>query len=377
MSQILYRLLLNSTSLATLLALLAPLLSPLAALSLLTDAAAASTLEANTSSLQVAELPEDQLKDDDDDDDDDGDDDDDDDDDNDDDDDDDGDRVDSEYIRETTTTTTVTEVTYTDLATDYWASGFIYRLASLDVVSGYPDGEFLPNSYLTKAHYAAMVTKAFNKTAVREVVNIRNVSQYYWAYDALQEAYAEGWIDLDDDTFNPEATLTKLEMWVMLARSLGYTEITSTTTTVEEILSVFTDADTIPVEYRGIVAALVERGILVSYPTTTELNLFEMVTRAEACSYLYQAMASMNLVEMFYSQYIVDVVGLFEETTNTTTETTVETTTDTNTVITEGDDDDDDDDDDDGSNCNQGRGNGSEGCDPGNSRPHGGSNDGD
>lgn len=28
-------------------------------------------------------------------------------------------------------------------------------------------------------------------------------------------------------------------------------------------------------------------------------------------------------------------------------------------------------------NCNQGRGNGSEGCDPGNSRPHGGSNDGD
>ena len=29
------------------------------------------------------------------------------------------------------------------------------------------------------------------------------------------------------------------------------------------------------------------------------------------------------------------------------------------------------------SNCNQGRGNGSEGCNPGNSRPHGGSNDGD
>ncbi|MBD2071261.1 hypothetical protein H6F93_27735 [Leptolyngbya sp. FACHB-671] len=52
----------------------------------------------------------------------------------------------------------------------------------------------------------------------------------------------------------------------------------------------------------------------------------------------------------------------------------------------DGDDDDDDDyeydddDDDDGGrsrrrNCNQGIGNGSEGCDPGNSRPHGGSND--
>ena len=47
------------------------------------------------------------------------------------------------------------------------------------------------------------------------------------------------------------------------------------------------------------------------------------------------------------------------------------------------DDEDDNYDDDDGGrgdrprrrNCNQGIGNGSEGCDPGNSRPHGGSND--
>ncbi|MBF2035083.1 MAG: hypothetical protein IGR92_06265 [Leptolyngbyaceae cyanobacterium T60_A2020_046] len=44
------------------------------------------------------------------------------------------------------------------------------------------------------------------------------------------------------------------------------------------------------------------------------------------------------------------------------------------------DDDDNDDDDDDGrrrQNCNQGIGNGPEGCDPGNSRPRGGSNDED
>ena len=66
MSQIVYRLLLNGTSLATLLALLAPFLSPLAVLSLFTDTATAATVEANSSSQQVAELPADQLKDDDD-----------------------------------------------------------------------------------------------------------------------------------------------------------------------------------------------------------------------------------------------------------------------------------------------------------------------
>jgi hypothetical protein len=44
---------------------------------------------------------------------------------------------------------------YTDVTTTYWASSFIYRLASINVVSGFPDGGFLPNAYLTQAQYAA------------------------------------------------------------------------------------------------------------------------------------------------------------------------------------------------------------------------------
>jgi hypothetical protein len=44
-------------------------------------------------------------------------------------------------------------------------------------------------------------------------------------------------------------------------------------------------------------------------------------------------------------------------------------------IIIDEDDDDDDEDDNDRRNCNQGIGNGSEGCDPGNSSPRGGSND--
>jgi hypothetical protein len=63
-----------------------------------------------------------------------------------------------------------------------------------------------------------------------------------------------------------------------------------------------------------------------------------------------------------------------------TTYQTVSTTQGTIGREIDNDDDDDDDDDDRKSRkrrCNQGRGNGSEGCDPGKSNPHGGSNDGD
>ncbi|MGF1523363.1 MAG: S-layer homology domain-containing protein [Leptolyngbyaceae cyanobacterium] len=334
MGQILYRLLLQATPFTALIVVVSPLLPSLVASVFVPDAAIATqetpeTVNAPSTETELAELSEDRSKDDDDDD---GGSDDDDDDD------------DGEEIEERSTTTTIRQVSYTDITTEYWASSFIYRLASINVVEGFPSGEFLPDAYLTKAHYASIVTQAFNQTAVRETVTIRNVSQYYWAYEALQQAYATGFIDLTpDNTFDPESNMTKLELLVMLGRALGYTEVTSDVS-VDELLSVFTDADTIPSEYRVIIASLVEKGIIVNYPTITRLNLFELVTRAEATSYIYQAMVSKNLVEKLYSQYIVDVFGVFQETERTTTvETTVETDRETSDDRPSGGDDDDDD----------------------------------
>ena len=163
--------------------------------------------------------------------------------------------------------------------------------------------------------------------------------------------------------------MTRLDMLVMLARGMGITQV-SEGRSVDAILSVFSDANQIPSEYRVIIAALVERGVLVNYPTVTTLNLFSTVSRAEACSFVYQAMAYLGKVETVESAYIANatnITGLTGLTMTTTTTTTTETNT-----MTVGDDDDDDDD---RQNCNQGIGNGAEGCDPGRSQPHGGSND--
>jgi hypothetical protein len=281
-----------------------------------------------------------------------------------------GDVIIEERRTTTTTTTTVTQTRYTDLSPNYWADTFIYRLSAIDVVKGFPGGVFLPNNYLTKAQYAAMVARSFDMPATRQIVVINNVSQNYWAYRDIQKAVTMGFIDLDGGTFDVEGSLTRLEMLVWLARGLNITEVTSEQS-VEELLSIFSDADDIPSEYRVIIAALVERGILVNYPQLTELNLFEVVTRAEACGFVYQALAYLGSVEQVESVYIVNSANFASLETITIQETV--TTTETSTV--DVDYDDDDDDDDRRQNCNQGIGNGAEGCDPGHSAPHGGSND--
>ncbi len=293
-----------------------------------------------------------------------------------DDDDDDDDDVESGeviYQRRTTTTTTtnVNQVSFSDISTNYWASDFVYRLSAINVVSGFPNGNFLPSNSLTKAQYAAMIAQAFDMPASRQTVTLRNVSSSYWAYSAIQKAYSMGFVEVSNGLFDTNGTMTRLDMFVMLARGLNITQVTSGQS-VDSLLSIFSDANQIPSEYRVIIAALVERGILVNYPTITELNLFGVVSRSEACSFVYQALAYMGKVETIESAYIVNSsnVSSLTETITTTTETTTETG-----EVDMGDDDDDDDDDDRRQNCNQGIGNGAEGCDPGNSRPHGGSND--
>jgi hypothetical protein len=98
--------------------------------------------------------------------------------------------------------------------------------------------------------------------------------------------------------------------------------------------------------------------------TNNRLDLTRVATRAEVCAFLYQSLVSTGRVEAISNSTQVQPSG------TTTTETETNTNTDTETEVetdTEG-----------GrtrQNCNQGIGNGAEGCDPGNSSPRGGSND--
>nr|WP_290221718.1 S-layer homology domain-containing protein [Trichocoleus desertorum] len=259
------------------------------------------------------------------------------------------------------TTTSSTQVNFTDVSRSYWAYEFISRLAQQNIVEGFPDNTFRPSEAVTKAQFAAVLRKAFNQTTVREAIDFRDVSSGYWAYSAIREAYTMGFFGADSDRlFNPTARLTRLDVLVALARGLNYTSVTSTTS-VDTILQGYSDAATIPADVRTLIAALAQRGIVVNYPNTNRLELSRVATRAEVCSFLYQALVSTGRAQSFSSPYVIQQTG------------TVEADDDN-------DDGDDDGDDDDQSterrqNCNQGIGNGAEGCDPGNSSPRGGSND--
>jgi hypothetical protein len=196
-----------------------------------------------------------------------------------------------------------TQVVFTDVSTSYWASTFIYRLVTIQVIQGFPGGIFRPEDTLTNAQFAAILSSAFHSSSVRQSVTIRNVSSSYWAYSAIQQAYSMGFIDIRDNTFNVDQNLTKLDVLVAIAKGLGYTQVSSGRS-VDDILVGFTDTNAIPSEYRSYIAALIEKGVLVNYPNVSTLNLDQPISRAETCALVYQALVSLGQVESVDSAYI-------------------------------------------------------------------------
>ena len=51
---------------------------------------------------------------------------------------------------------------FDDVPDGYWASCDINKLAQSDVVAGYPDGRFKPNTMVSRAEFATMMLKGLN-----------------------------------------------------------------------------------------------------------------------------------------------------------------------------------------------------------------------
>ena len=71
----------------------------------------------------------------------------------------------------------------------HWAEDYIAALAAEEIIGGFPDGTYRPNDPVTRAQFAAIVTKAFAPPAERPAISFRDVSRSFWGYGAIQTAY--------------------------------------------------------------------------------------------------------------------------------------------------------------------------------------------
>lgn len=188
----------------------------------------------------------------------------------------------------------VAQAKFTDVQ-GHWAQGCIEALAKQNIINGYPDNTFRPDATVTRAEYSVMVGKAFpTLKSTRNPIDFLDVPSQHWAYNAIQKAYQAGFLSgYPGGVFKPTENIVRVQALGALAGGLAYT----TQQPIESTLNAaFTDAQQIPAYAKGAIAAATENGLIVNYPTIKQLNPNKPISRAELATSLCRAMPSYTVL---------------------------------------------------------------------------------
>lgn len=173
-------------------------------------------------------------------------------------------------------------VTYTDVATDFWAYNEIYYLTNKNILQGDGNGKFRPKDSVTHAEFIKMIVSTFN---LRETAAVSFTNVPTWVRDGqyLEKAQAQGFLltrYTRDFDFNSK--LSREEAVALIARYLGLDESLAVPS------SRYPDYDKITTAYRDYVLRATGAKI-VQGDDTGKFEPSRILNRSEALRILYTA----------------------------------------------------------------------------------------
>ncbi|WP_162341909.1 S-layer homology domain-containing protein [Paenibacillus paridis] len=110
-------------------------------------------------------------------------------------------------------------ILFTDIS-GHWAEKNIKAAAELGFVSGYKNNQFMPNQQVTRAEFAAMLTRALKLPEGSELVFADTAQIPEWAKPYISSAVAAKAVSgYNDNTFRANRTISRAEMAAMVVRA--------------------------------------------------------------------------------------------------------------------------------------------------------------
>ncbi len=177
---------------------------------------------------------------------------------------------------------------FPDVPSGYWASCDITKLAMNDVVVGYPDRMFKPSRHISRAEFATMLVKGFNKEDCASTTNcFKDVPQGHWANSMIGQAVHENLLKgYPNGLFKPSNPVTRAEVLCAISKALPC-EIDQCK--AQEILSKYCDGKTVPTWAQVPIAKALDQGVLNNSPNPNLIAPFKDASRADVASMLQAA----------------------------------------------------------------------------------------
>ncbi|WP_332650870.1 S-layer homology domain-containing protein [Lysinibacillus sp. 54212] len=167
------------------------------------------------------------------------------------------------------------EPIYTDVKAGHWAYSAIIALNDKNLIKGYPNGTYMPDSSITRAEAASIIARALNLKNTKNPP-FTDVPSSHFAYNAIAAVAEHGIITgREKNKFSPEGKLTRAEMASILTRAYNL----SGTSTLP-----FTDVPSSHWAY-GAIQKLYANKLAGGYPDNT-FRPNNQISRAEFASLL-------------------------------------------------------------------------------------------
>lgn len=162
-------------------------------------------------------------------------------------------------------------------AANHWAAPYISTMVDKGILTGYPDGTFRPDGYISREEFAAVLARAKGITKHAGKQHFSDVGPDRWSFAIVGAVVDAGIIHPEDygNTFDPTSPITRAEIATMLVRAGGFeNEIAKKT-------SLVSFSDPIPDWARGYITVALNHGLVTSYDDGT-FRPGGKATRAEA-----------------------------------------------------------------------------------------------
>lgn len=173
---------------------------------------------------------------------------------------------------------------FTDLQGYEWAKEAIEALAAQGIISGRGEGVFDPGVMITRAEFAALVTRLLGCETEAELPFV-DVPSNSWYYRAVAQAYHHGIISgRSQGVFDPASPITRQEMATIISKIL---RPEGSDKTAAQELKIFSDSGEIAGWAKDGVGLCVARGIITGMGDGTFAPL-QNANRAQAAVMLYR-----------------------------------------------------------------------------------------
>ncbi len=167
---------------------------------------------------------------------------------------------------------------------NHWANSHIDQLMQHNIIGGYPDGTFRPQNTITRAEFAAILSKALQlDTASTVDTGFSDVPISHWAAPAITSAKNAQLVSgFPTGDFRPNEPVNRAAVMAVLAKAIpGQPDANQTQSTLNQ----FTDANSIPNWAKTAAAETILQQVFANEPSAAnrvDANL--PATRAEVAA---------------------------------------------------------------------------------------------